>query len=403
MKKILNLKLHAICLVFLGYGYFNVTLASSIQFAVDASLGPEELQVVRDVVTTITTAAGDSDSVGILIYDSVFQRSTPMAAADDAQKSKVLDTLAKMAASDNSNLAVGIEKGSSELASEGGFLLVFGQSEIRVADPEKLATYTDWLTLVLMPDSEKSGIDIVLVSPPAQDASASFQTWASAFFELSDTGTLVNELSTVLPESLLIRLNNSTQAESSLDSPAADETIVTEQVTQDAPVEQNTLPPQSEAITAGAAKSEENGLSQTQMLLIGISAALLFAVIAIVGLVFKLTRNTKKPAPIVNRQQLQETIYKAPDVQRSPLNSDIAPTVTGQMRRHIEIDEKMDKAFSDTDVTLKNPTIQSKDFVATMRRAPVVKAGSKPGRYEEALDDLEEIRALTKQREDSLI
>lgn len=417
MKKFLFVKLQIVCLVFAAHGFFNVSLASSIQFAIDASLNQQELDVVRDVVATISQAADESDSIGIVVYDSVFQRGTPIAIADAAQKDGVLETLLQITPSDSSNLAVGIEKGTSELTAEGGYLIVFGQSEIQVADAEKLTTYTDWLKWVLLPDSEKAGIEILLVSPPAQNDSASFQTSVTAFFPISDANSLINDLSTALPGPLVNRLGDPVQL-SSLPELAANDVQVPQEVATATPTtlpETNSEQPEvsNVATTESVVAVEEENLStDTNILLIGISIALLGALVAAGLLIVKLFRKSRQRTTAVRAQGIHGadhvnsgTAYMPPELRQGASAVSDNPTVARQQqpKPHEKSNYNVDNTFEDGDETVQNPAVPPHNLDATLPRAQRVETDLDIEQQAETSDDLEEIRALTKQREESMI
>lgn len=416
MKKFLFVKLQIVCLVFAAHGYFNVTLASSIQFAIDASLNQQDLDTARDVVATLSQAADESDSIGVVVYDSVFQRGTPIAIADAAQKDGVLETLSQITPSDSSNLAVGIEKGTSELTAEGGYLIVFGPSEIQVADAEKLTTYTDWLKWVLLPDSEKAGIEILLVSPPAQNDSASFQTSVTAFFPISDANSLINDLSTVLPGPLVSRLGDPVQL-SSLPELTANDVQVPLEVATATPAtlpKTNSEPEVSNVATAESvvAVEGENLSTDTNILLIGISIALLGALVAAGLLIVKLFRKSRQRTTAVRAQGIHGadhinsgTAYMPPELRQGASAVSDNPTVARQQQPtpHKKSNYNVDNTFEDGDETVQNPAVPPHNLDATLPREQRVETDLDIEQRAETSDDLEEIRALTKQREESMI
>ncbi|MFK7996829.1 MAG: hypothetical protein AB8B87_22015 [Granulosicoccus sp.] len=446
MNSIWNIKLRVFCLVFAAHSFFNVSLASSIQFAVDASLNQQQLNTAQEVIMTLSQAASVNESIGLLVYDDVFQRSVPMAAANEAQKAKVFDTLQQISPSDSSNLAVGIEKGTSELAeANDGYLVVLGHSHVTVTDPTKHRTYNDWLELVLLPDAEKNGISVLLAAPIAPDASINFQTSVTEFVPWSDVTSIINSLSTALPASLVNRIGEPVRfdnlpepvitpselpisPEEELAPSLASDAITSDSITSDATTsdiksQESNLAAVNQSTNEVKADVEEGILSRMEFMLIGITSLFLLAIVAVAFLVMRFMKRSKSdasaktssarnpfpaPYPDIDYEASSRQPQTAPPSNHSQAASiqTVRQTLYEDESEWADLDtdaEEQDWADLDPDATLKNPLAQDLDDDRTIRRSSPTIKRMEMSSEADVLDDLDEIRALTKQRQKSLI
>ncbi|MFK7854416.1 MAG: hypothetical protein AB8B79_09900 [Granulosicoccus sp.] len=177
--------------------------ASSVQVVVDAALDQNSLQTAENVTLNIVRAAANQSSVGVVVYDEVFQRSSEIKLADESDLQTIGELFSSIAPSESSNIAVGIEKGISELSAEGGVLLVFGNNDILLADTEAANKYRDWLQLILLPDAASKSISIVLASSQATQLSSLdsifLQHPDNRVVSYSDTANAIAQLSELLP------------------------------------------------------------------------------------------------------------------------------------------------------------------------------------------------------------
>ncbi len=180
--------------------------ASAVEILVDAALDQRSLQTATEVALQVVSAAGSENSVGMVVYDEVFQRSAERAIADVAHVERISRLSASITPSEYSNIAVGIEKGISELNSEGGVLLVFGNNDILLADAAAVAKYRDWLRLVVLPDAARKSISIILAVPQSAQSSelvSIIQEYPdNRVISFSDTSDAIEQLSAVLPFAL---------------------------------------------------------------------------------------------------------------------------------------------------------------------------------------------------------
>ncbi|ASJ74274.1 hypothetical protein [Granulosicoccus antarcticus] len=201
-----DLKAYCLCAMFGVLVPCSNAAASSVEILVDAALDESSLRTANEVALQVAGAAGDENSVGVVIFDEVFQRSTDLTVADDAHLERISQVFSNVKPSEFSNIAVGIEKGISELSTEGGVLLVFGNSDILLADANAVAKYSDWLELVLLPDAASKSIAIILAVPqnaPPSALSPIIQGFANnKVITFSDASDAINQLSLVLPFTL---------------------------------------------------------------------------------------------------------------------------------------------------------------------------------------------------------
>ena len=180
--------------------------AGTVEILVDAALDQPSLQTAGEVALHVVSVAGSENSVGMVVYDEVFQRSTELTVADVANVERISQLTASITPSKFSNLAVGMEKGISELSSEGGVLLIFGNNDILLADAAVVAKYRDWLRLLLLPDAARKSIAIILAYPhgsqPSSLVSVIQEYPNNRVISFSNTSDAIEQLSGVLPFAL---------------------------------------------------------------------------------------------------------------------------------------------------------------------------------------------------------
>lgn len=420
MNRVWHIKIPLICVIFAAHSYCSALLAESIQFAVDASLSSQELSVAGDVVMTITQATNEFDNVGLLIYDAVFQRSVPLASATEQQRIQLLRTLGQITPSESSNLAVALEKGTSELA-DNGYLIVFGNSEINIDDVEKIKTYSDWLGLVLLPEAEKKGISVLLADPSPEDAANSFQLSVTEFIPWADTAAIVGNLSTLLPESIRNRIQQPVSLTTLPQTPelavsgneTAQELSTSSNVssTSNAQNPDQTLQEVStpEARAQNLPATAVSSLTRMEKLLFVISGALLITLIAISCLIYKLTRKAKASGNITRSADLymRSDLAHLPgrDRQQDTTIINAQHTAASETLRHESNEKSSGNLTSDSDATVQCSALEGHDLDmdATLKR-PAVSGDEMQIENKEAIsDDLQEIRDLTQQKKKTLV
>lgn len=143
----------------------SAVFSNSINFVVDSSLPKKDLESAAAIVLALVEGMQSDKQVGLVVFDKVFQRSVDMGPADGAQLVQLRDGLRSITPSDVSNVAVGIEKGISELKDSGGTLIVLADPLIKLDDDEKINKYKQWLELIVLPAAGNANVALMLVSP----------------------------------------------------------------------------------------------------------------------------------------------------------------------------------------------------------------------------------------------
>jgi len=94
-----------------GLLFCGNTFADSVEILIDAAYEENARKTINEIALHVASAAGSENTVGLVVYDEVFQRSTPPMIADDAQTQLIANVVNATTPTQYSNLAVGIEKG----------------------------------------------------------------------------------------------------------------------------------------------------------------------------------------------------------------------------------------------------------------------------------------------------
>ena len=243
MQLMQEFKAHCMCIMIGSMTLCSNAAADSIEILVDAALDQSSLQIATEVALSVASSAGTDHSVGLVVFDKVFQRSTERVDADGDQQQRISEVLSNLTPSEYSNIAVGIEKGISELTPDGGVLVVLGSTDILLADSEAVSKYRDWLDLVLLPDAASKSISIILASPESAQSNA-LESIILAFpdnrvISYTDAPDLIDQLSALLPFKII---SNTQIAQAATDEVNASELSIPDQAVAVATLAVTTLP-----------------------------------------------------------------------------------------------------------------------------------------------------------------